>query len=81
MLFSLNGDGTNGPESGRFDTLPAGWGLSLSSDFVDLDSFGEIQLVEHLPDAISLRSDEPRGVSDTPRNDNERAAFGSSTDA
>ena len=44
MLFSLNGDGTNGPESGRFDTLPAGWGLGLSSDFVDLDSFDEIRL-------------------------------------
>ena len=44
MLFSLNGDRTNGPESGRFDTLPAGWGLGLSSDFVDLDSFDEIRL-------------------------------------
>lgn len=44
FLFSLNGDGTNGPESGRYDVLPEGWGLGLSEQFVDLESFDAVRM-------------------------------------
>lgn len=44
FLFSDQGTGTNGPDSGRYDVLPAGWGMGLSSQFVDLQSFDAIRL-------------------------------------
>jgi hypothetical protein len=35
VLYSLNGDGTNGPGSGLYDVLPYPWGLGFTSAEVD----------------------------------------------
>lgn len=39
LLFSLNGTGTAGPSSGKYDILPPGWGLGLDASLVDLVAF------------------------------------------
>ncbi len=38
LLFSLGGDGTNGPDSGLYDVLPSPWGLGFTTTEVDNDS-------------------------------------------
>ncbi len=43
FLFSKDGEQTQGPSSGRWDTLPTGWGLALDSSLVDIQSFQEIK--------------------------------------
>ena len=38
ILFSLEGAGTNGPDSGLYDVLPSPWGLGFTTAEVDNDS-------------------------------------------
>ena len=45
VLFSDQGDKTNGPELGFYDDLPPGWGLALKSAQVDFESFKNADLV------------------------------------
>lgn len=43
LLFSDQGDGTNGPSSGKYDYYPPGWGLALPSSMVDLQELLDLQ--------------------------------------
>lgn len=44
ILFSVEGNKQNGPQSGAFDILPKDWGVGLRSEEVDFSSF--LELVE-----------------------------------
>lgn len=43
MLFSVDGNGSNGPNGGVWDTLPSGWGLGLTANDVDYEAFEKVR--------------------------------------